>query len=94
MNTVTIDNATYKEMSDFARQNNVSIAEMLKGNWHDFIEYVKLKKSSNATASASLGQDFINRFSGSEWENEKSPVEVVEDYRRNSYSDHDKQIVW
>ena len=34
MNTITLDNATYKEMSDFARQNNVSAADVVKAGIH------------------------------------------------------------
>lgn len=91
MNTVTLDNATYKDMSDFARQNNVSIAEMLKNNWHDFKEYVKSKKGSK---TASVEEEFLNCFRNSEWENDKTPAEIVAEYRRNNYCAPDKQLTW
>ncbi len=91
MNTVTLDTDTYKEMSDFAKQNNVSVAEMLKSNWHDFLEYIKSRKGNRAVT---LEQDFLNCFCGSEWENDKTPSEVVDEYRRSSYSDSSKQLVW
>lgn len=91
MNTVTLDNATYKEMSDYAKQNNVSISDMLKSNWHDFMEYVRSKKMKK---TVTLDQEFLNCFGGSEWENGKSSAEVVDEYRRNSYSDPHKQLVW
>ena len=91
MNTVTLDTATYNEMSDYARQNNVSIAEMLKSNWHDFLEYVSTKKTAK---SKDREQEFLDCFSGSDWDNDKSPSEVVDEYRRNNYSDLSKQLTW
>lgn len=91
MNTITLDNATYKEMDDYARQNNVSVSELLKNNWHGFLEYVNSKKKVRLTPRE---QEFLDRFSGSDWENDKSPAEVVDGYRRNSYSDTSKQLTW
>ena len=90
MNTVTLDNATYKDMSDFASQNNVSIAEMLKNNWHDFKEYVKSKKGKR---NMTKEEEFLKAFSG-DWENGKSSVEVVAEYRRNNQLAPKKDISW
>ena len=105
MNTITLDNATYEEMSDFAKQNNVSIPEMLKNNWHDFLNFVKAKKekktvSTSATEEAlkddkttALEEEFLKRFSG-DWENDKSTVDVVAEYRRNNRFAPKKDLTW
>lgn len=90
MNTITLDNATYDEMSGFARLNNVSISEMLKDSWHDFMEYVKSKKAVKAEPTL---DDFIKNFSG-DWENDKSTVEVVNEYRQNNHCTPGKQLTW
>ena len=90
MNTITLDNATYDEMSHFASLNNLSIPEMLKDSWHDFMEYVKSKNPAKPEPSI---DEFLQRFSG-DWENDKSSVEVVEEYRRNNHPAPEKQLVW
>jgi hypothetical protein len=64
MNTITLDNATYNEMSTFASLNNVSISEMLRDYWHDFMEYAKTKKTAQKSSSI---DDLLNSFSG-DWE--------------------------
>ncbi len=90
MNTITLDNKTYEEMSDFARQNNVSIAEMLKNNWHDFKEYVR---SNKCKKYATREEEFLNCFSG-DWENDKSTTDVVAEYRRNNSLAPKKNLQW
>ena len=91
MNTVTLDNATYNEMYAYARLNNVSITDLLKTSWKGFMEYVKSKNRVQAAKLAD--QDFLDCFSG-DWENEKSTAEIVDDYRRSSFSDPEKNIAW
>lgn len=90
MNTITLDNATYDEMSGFARLNNVSISEMLKDSWHDFMEFVKSKKVAKSEPTI---DDFLKNFSG-DWENDKSTVDVVNEYRQNNLSVPEKQLTW
>lgn len=104
MNTITLDNATYEEMSDFAKQNNVSIAEMLKNNWHDFLKFVKAKKEKKTVSTfatevtleddkATTLEEFLRRFSG-DWENDKSTVDVVAEYRSNNRFAPQKNLMW
>ena len=91
MNTITLDNATYKDMSEFAKQNNLSIAEMLKNNWRDFKEYVRTKKEKRYSAKE---EEFLRRFRGNEWENDKSSTQIVEEYRSNNRLAPHKTIEW
>ena len=91
LNTVTLDSTTYKEISDYAQQNNVSVADILKRNMHEFLEYLRAKKVSKISPTE---LDFLNAFKGSEWENDKTSAKVVAEYRSQSYSNPENQLTW
>ena len=44
MNTITIDNKTYRDIETFAKVNNLAVADVVKKSFHFFMEKFQLAK--------------------------------------------------
>ena len=79
MNTVTLDNAIYNEVSTYARLNNISVSDVLKDCWHAFVEKVNCSTASvpyTETASFKQAMDVLDAFVADDLQ---SPVPADED---------------
>jgi hypothetical protein len=79
MNTITLDNKTYKEMSDFARQNNYSISDVVKAG----LNLLKAQFNKNV-AKTSEQQYYISPAVKALETGFKCPEYLSEDYKKET----------
>lgn len=54
MNTITIDNNTYSEVENFAKQNNTTVADVVKASIQSFLKRINHTDSVAQTAKYEL----------------------------------------